>query len=92
MEASVSALEAVLVFIDAEPVLLAAASDADLIFLGASQDTLLVLTGLVEAAQRSGDVRADLVTDDVPRLLLMLLSVLTTAAPVVLATGRELQR
>lgn len=77
----ISALEACLALADGERRLLAAAGDLGVRTMTSTDEALAAFTLLVRRAQEAGVVRADLVADDVPRILVMLLGVTTTTEP-----------
>ncbi|NBH12148.1 TetR/AcrR family transcriptional regulator [Amycolatopsis sp. SID8362] len=79
--ALVDALEAAMGLVSSEHALLIAASEAGLQAVEAGSELAETVIELARRAQDAGAVRDDLVPEDIPRILMMLVSVHATMAP-----------
>src|SRR4051812_34819370 len=79
--ALVDALEAAMGLVSSEHALLVAASEAGLQSVEAGSELAETVIELARRAQDAGAVRDDLVPEDFPRILMMLVSVHSTMAP-----------
>jgi AcrR family transcriptional regulator len=75
------ALEGAVLFMTSDPVMVAAASDLGLMTIDLARRFCDPVAEILRRGQRDGTFRADLVQDDIPRLVLMLFGTLPSFAP-----------
>ncbi|HEY2653762.1 MAG TPA: hypothetical protein VGI50_17705, partial [Solirubrobacteraceae bacterium] len=75
------ALEGAILFMSTDPVMVVAAQDLGLMTTDLARRFCEPVAKIVRRGQRDGSFRADLVEDDIPRIVLMLFGTLPSVAP-----------
>jgi AcrR family transcriptional regulator len=75
------ALDSAVVFMTSDPLMVAAASDLGLMTTDLARRFCEPVAEIIRRGQRDGSFRADLVEDDIPRIVLMLFGTLPSVAP-----------
>jgi AcrR family transcriptional regulator len=75
------ALEGAILFMSTDPVMVVAAQDLGLMTTDLARRFCEPVAEIVRRGQRDGSFRADLVEDDIPRIVLMLFGTLPSVAP-----------